>query len=301
MRLKMIAAVFVVPTLLSAALAAQTTVAIAGARDLSTDAAAAGPPQMFLRTETMDAAPVKGAPFCATVTVEHTQQFADGNRIHTADNSTLCRDSQGRTRRESSLNLLGAAAQMPTAKIVTITDPIAGYRYMLDPEHKIAHRMPLGGPAALDVVPGPLPRKGERVVIRSGMAGPNVFFNSTEMVGRDAQVSGNPAAKTENLGDESIDGIQATGTREVTTIPAGKMGNERPITISSERWYSPDLKVTVMSKHTDPWAGELKTQLTNVNTAEPDPSLFAVPSDYKVEYLKGDQFPMRLPDPPSPQ
>ena len=56
--------------------------------------------------DNMDVTPVKGAPFCAAVTTEHTQSFADGNRIHTAENSTICRDSEGRIRREASLNLL---------------------------------------------------------------------------------------------------------------------------------------------------------------------------------------------------
>jgi len=49
----------------------------------------------------------KGSPFCATVTSEHTQMFADGNRIHTTEDSSLCRDKEGRTRREAQLNLLG--------------------------------------------------------------------------------------------------------------------------------------------------------------------------------------------------
>jgi hypothetical protein len=68
----------------------------------------------------------------------------------------------------------------------------------------------------------------------------------------------------------------------ITTIPAGKMGNEQPVLITSERWYSPELKAAIMTKHCDPWAGELTTQLTKVNTSEPDSSLFVVPSNYKV-------------------
>jgi hypothetical protein len=64
------------------------------------------------------------------------------------------------------------------------------------------------------------------------------------------------------------------------TIPAGKMGNEKPITVTSERWYSPELKATVTTKHNDPWAGELKTELKSVSASEPDASLFAVPADY---------------------
>src|SRR5262245_52270612 len=71
----------------------------------------------------VDLTPVKGAPFCAVIVTEHTQPFADGNRIHTSDSSTLCRDSEGRTRREAGLNLLGAAAQQPKTKLITIVDP----------------------------------------------------------------------------------------------------------------------------------------------------------------------------------
>jgi hypothetical protein len=99
-----------------------------------------------------------------------------------------------------------------------------------------------------------------------------------------------PSPTKESLGDQDIDGIHATGTRVTTTIAAGKMGNELPMTVTSERWYSPELKATVMTKHSDPWAGELKTQLKEVNTSAPDPSLFTVPSDYKIVDEKNGPF-----------
>jgi hypothetical protein len=125
-------------------------------------------------------------------------------------------------------------------------------------------------------------------------AGPglNVFYKS------DGQGSDETPATTEQLGDQTIEGVHATGTRVTTTIPAGKMGNEQPIVVTSERWYSSELKATVMTKHNDPWAGELKTQFTNVNTAEPDRSLFVVPSDYKVVEDKAGPLMMHLPPPP---
>src|SRR5215472_7482306 len=103
----------------------------------------------FHLEEKMDVEPVKGAPFCATVTTEHTQNFADGNRIHSSDNSSLCRDSEGRTRREATLNLLGTAPQPLAPRLITILDPVAGFRYMLDSESKTAHRMVLGATASV--------------------------------------------------------------------------------------------------------------------------------------------------------
>ncbi len=115
------------------------------------------------------------------------------------------------------------------------------------------------------------------------------------------QTSDDRASATENLGDQIIEGIHATGTRITTTIPAGQMGNEQTMAVTSERWYSPELKATVMTKHIDPWAGELKTTFTSVNTAEPDSSLFAVPSNYKIVDEKGGPFTIHLQPPAPPQ
>src|SRR6185369_10358621 len=73
------------------------------------------------------------------------------------------------------------------------------------------------------------------------------------------------------------------GTRSTLTIPAGEIGNERPIDIVSERWYSPELKTLVMTKHSDPQTGETVYKLTGLQRAEPSPALFEVPSDYTVK------------------
>jgi hypothetical protein len=250
--------------------------------------------------DNMDVAPVKGAPFCAAVTTEHTQSFADGNRIHTAENSSICRDSEGRTRREASLNLLGAGPQASAPKLITILDPVAGVRYMLDSENKVAHKMilpPLG--SAPDRA---MPKGGQMFIMHSagGADGPGFSTNMNMMYKKAGQDSNEPAPATANLADQTINGIHATGTRITTTIPSGKMGNDKPIVVISERWYSPDLKATVMTKHDDPWAGELETQFTNVNTSEPDPSLFTVPSDYKIVDDKDGPVSIRMVGPAPP-
>src|SRR5215468_6764265 len=237
----------------------------------------AGAGVVSMHVDGIDAAPVKDAPFCATVMTEHTQNFADGNRIHTTDSSTLCRDSEGRTRREAGLLMLGPASGKSATKLITIVDPVAGFRYLLDQNNKTVHKMPLKLFAANDR-PGKMASSapGEYFAAGPGMGAGNVVFRK-KLEGPDA----NPPT-TENLGEQTIDGIQAAGTRVTTTIPSGQMGNEQPITVTSERWYSSQLKAVVMTKHNDPWAGELKTQFTNVNTSEPDPSLFTVPSDYTI-------------------
>jgi len=259
------------------------------------------PGMVTMRVEGMDAAPIKGAPFCATVVTEHTQSLSDGNRIHTTDNSMLCRDSEGRTRREAGVNLLGAAPQTSLPKLITIVDPVAGARYLLDAENKIAQKMPLlpgEGPEA-EGAPGSPGKSGQIMIYqRTGGPGSDVVFNKM-IVNKTGPDSGESAPARENLGDQTIDGIHATGTRLTTTIPAGKMGNEKPIVVTSERWYCPELKATIMTKHDDPWAGELKTEFKNVSTSEPDSSLFTVPADYKVVDVKDGPIKVRL-TPPGP-
>jgi hypothetical protein len=250
--------------------------------------------------DNMDVTPVKGAPFCAAVTTEHTQSFADGNRIHTTENSNICRDSEGRTRREASLNLLGAGPEASAPKLITILDPVAGVHYMLDSENKVAHKMTPPPPGSAP--DRGLPKGRQVFIMRSagGAEGPGFSTNMNMMYKKTGQNSNEPAPATENLGDQTINGIHATGTRISTTIPSGKMGNDKPIVVTSERWYSPDLKATVMTKHDDPWAGELETQFTNVNSSEPDPSLFTVPSDYKVVDDKDGPVTIRMVGPAPP-
>ena len=273
---------------------------------------AAMPPKagMGVQVENIDLTPVKCAPFCAVITTEHTQPFADGNRIHTTDSSTVCRDSEGRSRREAGLNLLGAAPQKTGTKLITIVDPVAGVRYVLDSNSKTARKMALPPPLPPGFAGGKFEHhagtaiKEDRVMVLRGPGEPgasgsdvmfgNVFVNTE--VGPDG-----PASASENLGDQTFDGIHATGTRVSTTIPAGKMGNEQPIIVTSERWYSPELKATIMTKHKDPWAGEMKTQFSSVNTAEPDTSLFVVPADYKIVEEKDGPFTIKLPPPAPPE
>jgi TonB family protein len=86
----------------------------------------------------------------------------------------------------------------------------------------------------------------------------------------------------ESLGKQSVEGIEAEGTRTTVTIPEGAIGNERPIQIVTERWYSNELQTVVMTKHSDPRFGETTYRLTNISRSEPDRSLFEVPSGYKI-------------------
>ena len=84
------------------------------------------------------------------------------------------------------------------------------------------------------------------------------------------------------LGTRNFEGVPAEGKGSSYTIPAGKIGNQKPIVVSTESWYSPDLQITVYSKHSDPRSGDTIYRVANLKRAEPSPDLFRVPADYEV-------------------
>jgi hypothetical protein len=95
-------------------------------------------------------------------------------------------------------------------------------------------------------------------------------------------------AEQKSLGTQTIEGVEATGTQSIMTIPAGAIGNEQAIKIVSEQWYSPALQVVVLSKRSDPRSGEMVYRLTQLDRSEPAAALFQVPSDYTVKDLESN-------------
>jgi hypothetical protein len=220
-----------------------------------------------------------GAPYSAEAVTETTQTLADGNRIVNKSTSKIYRDSAGRERREQPLPNFGKLAAGDTAEImIMISDPVAKVNYSLQTRSKTAEKMPAPGPFTFTARAGAAGGTFTQALPAPGARGASVFYAQ----GRLATSQEGAQIKTEDLGKRTIEGVIAEGTRETTTIPAGQVGNERPIDVVSERWYSPELQVLVMSKNTDPRMGETIYQLTNVSRVEPLSSLFEVPPDYKV-------------------
>ncbi|MFN0085717.1 MAG: energy transducer TonB [Blastocatellia bacterium] len=91
------------------------------------------------------------------------------------------------------------------------------------------------------------------------------------------------SSNVEELGNQTIEGVVCEGKRVTTTLPAGAIGNENPIQTIRESWYSPELKMSIMTRQTDPRFGETTYRVTNINRAEPEASLFTVPSDYTIK------------------
>jgi hypothetical protein len=228
------------------------------------------------------AVPVQGAPYSATMTNESVQILSDGTRIAQTGTGSVARDSEGRTRQDASLPAIGNLSAAGAPHLVFIQDPVAQTAYTLNLTDKTAERMPALPPKLSTSGPGP-DIGGKFLMHVEGPgpagAGPGAmgFMMQKEVVAGDGG-----KVSTEDLGSQTMEGLEVTGVRTTRTIPAGEIGNDRPISIVTEVWTSPDLKTIISSKRTDPRMGKQTFQLTNVVRAEPDSSLFAVPPDFKI-------------------
>jgi hypothetical protein len=195
---------------------------------------------------------VTGAPFTAQVSIETTQVLSNGTHVDQKETASIARDSMGRTRHEMTLSNIGPlAASGQGAHVTFIRDPVAGKSYILNEDKKteITFNRPANGNAA----------------------GRGMMRQEREQ---------NPNMQTTSLGTKTIDGLTVQGTQMTRTIPAGQIGNDKPIVITRQEWYSADLQMVVSSTRTDPRFGTTTYQLTNINRGEPAQTLFTVPSDY---------------------
>jgi len=253
---------------------------------------------------------VKGAPYSAEAITETTQTLADGNRIVNKTSSILYRDSEGRTRREQTLKPVTTfTPRAEPIQTIFINDPVAGVSYSLNTRTKVAHKnVPLmleqklitrgdmqlpsdavkeqkfdtkfetkiearRAPVTVAVVPeGPRP-PGEEFTLRAGSGDIGWVLKTPD---------DSKNVVSESLGTQLVEGVAAEGSRSTLTIPAGEIGNERDILVVNERWYSPELRMVVMTKHSDPRTGETIYRLTNINRAEPTKDLFELPPGYTV-------------------
>jgi hypothetical protein len=222
------------------------------------------------------AAPVQGAPYSATITNESVQTLADGNRIVQTSTGTTLRDSLGRTRQDAPLPPIGNMSPADAPHLVFLQDPVAQASYTLNLTEKTATKGPAFG-MALPTLSATVPTGAMIAKMPASM----ITIQSHAISVDEGE------AKTEDLGTKTMEGVTVTGTRTTHTIPAGQIGNDKPLSIVTEVWTSPELKTVVSSKRSDPRMGDQTFQLTNIVRSEPDPTLFTVPSDFKIQDTPG--------------
>ncbi len=285
----------------------------AGAQDVLQFQVSSGPvAQGLLSVEPFERArPVLDAPYSADAVTTATQLLANGNRIDNEMSATVARDSRGRTRQEHQALFLGALVAERQAALVTISDPAAGTYITLDQERRVAFRThtrpPVSGtrtgganasatpivpfgpatPAIPAIPPTPVPpasgdvkddfnasigqrfERGRAIASGQGIAAQAVPLGGDSV--------------TKPLGEKELEGVRVTGTLTTMTIPAERIGNQFPIEIVSERWFSPELQVVVMSRRSDPRFGDTLYRLLNIDRSEPPENLFEIPPGFRIE------------------
>lgn len=204
---------------------------------------------------------VVNKPYSATETSDWRRTLADGTYIEQKQTIKLARDSQGRECREE-WRVVDGDAENPILFSVSIVDPVAGVRWILQPRTREAFRNTIPQPQP----PKPLP-------LPAAPSAPNL---------RAPSKAAGPQIHGERIGMQEIEGYEARGTRTTTIIPTGWEGNSAPITTVSETWVSTDLGIVLMSKKTDPADGDTTIQVSEIDRAEPDPTRFQVPADYTI-------------------
>jgi hypothetical protein len=216
------------------------------------------------------------------------QTLADGSHIVQTTTATVARDNDGRTVRVQKLSTMGpwrSADSSPgnSQTLTSIFDPVAKEHIDYTSDSKVAHVLPMpplppgvveGGEVGVTMsvsgfAPAPAGAVGQAFAMQAGPV--------TRAVNEGVE------PKTESLGAKAIEGVQATGTRSTTTIPAGAIGNDKDLIITRETWYSAELKLVIQSTQNDPRFGQTTYSLTHIEQGPPDEALFQVPADYKVD------------------
>ena len=210
-------------------------------------------------------AAVRGAPYFLVRESSQIQTLADGTHItYFANSEKRFRDSQGRTRTEAAL--CPKMADDPNGVLIQIHDPVSGFAYILDVQNHVAYKYALR-------VSGVSSASGGAATVSPALPQVRTEHPDSAITSKET---------TEPLPPQTVDGVTVDGTRTTTVIPEGAEGNDRPITVVRQTWFSPYLNLPLLAKISDPRSGETTSRITNVDTAEPSPLLFQPPVDYKI-------------------
>jgi len=194
--------------------------------------------------------PLANAPFTATVNTEWTRHLENGTTITIKNRRTVARDGAGRIYEERRYLSPDGDKHQTAIRQLEFSDPTSHEIYICNPSTHVCEL--------------------------------NNYFASASMA--TAAVPGFEAndLKREDLGHDTIGSLDTLGTRETTTIAPGTIGNDLPLARVKEFWYSPQLGVNLVVNRVDPRTGTANFRVTDISLGQPDPKLFAPPSDFSV-------------------
>jgi hypothetical protein len=211
--------------------------------------------------------PATNTPFSATIQTTHEEKFVDGNVIHGQIVTHAYRDSAGRVRSETSgLCNFDPDGQLRPTFTISVDDPATRTSMswqVNDTSEKVARVYHEPDPKTAAATAMPLTEQQRQRIAQ-------------------LQEHSRKYTRNEKLGSKMIGGMMTDGSRQITTIPAGEQGNDRPIETTDEYWTTRDSTMMMLHIVDDPRAGHTVTEVTELIRGEPDPSLFAPPPGYKL-------------------
>jgi hypothetical protein len=213
-------------------------------------------PAAAAQTRGVFVTPVPNSPLLAVVNTQSSQILKDGTTLNQKTLSAIARDGHGRIFNERRPLIPASETATPPIISIHIYDPQTRTNTFIDPQNRVTWQSMLNRPpSALPPEVGSIPLTG------SSPASPYV--------------------KEEDLGTRRMQGVDVHGIRDTQTIPSETNGGKE-LTVVDEYWYSEDLRLNMLAIHKDPRTGEQTTTVTQVSREEPDPSIFEIPSGYKI-------------------
>jgi hypothetical protein len=207
-------------------------------------------------------------PYTAEYKTTKVRVLADGSLSTRESTEVVAVDAQGR-RMTSTTTVPLTGDQTPVTR-VTVFDP--------DAHTNTSWTVP---GQRVTVLTMPMPGAPRPACVPNSTATSSAHIGSVFNVDRTQPYRPN----IEDLGTDTILGLEARGRRTITMIPAGKVGNDTPTQRTSETWtaINPGLAGLVVRQVTeDPLAGKTNKELVNFTQAEPDAALFQPPAEYEV-------------------
>jgi hypothetical protein len=204
-------------------------------------------------------------PYTAEYKITRVQTLANGNTITRESTEVKAVDSQGR--------LMTATTTAPLSGDQT---PITHVN-VFDPEARTHTNWSSPGQKATVIT-----------TFSPGFGNSNCATTTTTS---DSGITHSPARvrrvkpAVEDLGTETIQGVEAHGRKTTTTTSAGEIGNDEPLVRSIERWtaIASGLTGLVVREITDdPQSGKTTRELVSLNQGEPALSTFLPPEGYEI-------------------
>ncbi|HXZ33410.1 MAG TPA: hypothetical protein VEH30_14110 [Terriglobales bacterium] len=200
--------------------------------------------------------PVAGAPFSGLVVVERSRVQRDGSIVNLKTIRAIARDGQGRIHNELRVFVPASSTQIPELLHIHLYDPQTRISATINVPDKTFLTRTLSHPPSTEP-------PSIRYASPTGSNPPSDF------------------TKEEDLGIHEIEGVAAHGLRETQTLPAGNDSPGKELVITDEYWYSEELRINLMIKHSDPRTGTETLTVSQIARGEPDPAFFQIPEGYK--------------------